>query len=180
MTQSLTESGIGQVAQGLIYLAKHVNKMDAANKANKSEYTTLIEQLSARLNAIDLSDVIDDTRSTGRDQTYSIDQINLKISQAKNDILGGDIPEALDTIRELIAEISENKDGIAAIFAGLATRVSVDSVQNFTLEQQALARDNISAVSKSEFESFVAKVGDLDTDFVAIINQVISEGTLPE
>lgn len=180
MSDPILETQVSRIAEALIHLAKVTNQLSQIDKANKTDYTLKYEELKAQLNSIDLSEAIDDTKSTSRSQTYSIDQIHLLISQAKNDILGGDIPDALNTLKELIAEISENEQGLAAVLSAQAKRVAVDQVQNFTLEEQTRARSNISAVGTDEFEQHKAAVGDLTYDFKAQVIATIDAGDLPE
>lgn len=177
---AVIETQVAKVAEGLVYLAKLINKLSNTDKANRQEYSQLTEQLQTQLNSIDLSEVIDDTKSTSRDQTYSINQINLLIKQSKDEILGGEIPDALNTLQELIAEISDNDTGIAAALANQAKRVAVDQVQNFTLAEQARARTNMSAVSQKDHDDFKAKIGDVDFNFVDAIKETVEAGDLPE
>lgn len=180
MSDPILETQVARLAEALTHIAKVTNQLNKTDKQNKTEYTLLFEQLQSSLNAIDLSEVIDDTKSTSRAQTYSIDQIHLLLKQSKDEILGGDIPDALNTLKELIAEISENEQGLAAVLSSQAKRVAVDQVQSFTLAEQQRARANISAVSQSELQQFKDKIGDTDFDFKAHVIGVIESGDVPE
>lgn len=179
MSQVL-ETQVARIAEGLLFVTKLTNQLSVVDKENKTDYTLKFEQLQQAINSIDLSALIDDSKATSNDQTYSINQIHRLIQEAKNDILGGEIPDALNTLKELIAEISENEQGLAAVLSKLAKRVAVDQPQNFTEVEQAQGRSNLDAVGKKEFQAHVDKVGDLDFDYVAAIKATREAGTLPE
>lgn len=112
----------------------------------------------------------------------SIATVNQRISdaetRAKNSaveqILGGATNAQLDTIKELGDALTNlSGDGVGAINAALAKRVSVDA-QTWTSNEQAQARTNIGAASGSDVTNAIsAAVGDPSTiDIDAIFTSV--------
>ena len=126
----------------------------------KGSLVAAINEVLSAVNAIDITDVIDDTATTGdTNSTYSADRILYLLDDLRSDILGGIPPSTLDTIAELASYLSDNSvtDGIVS---QLGLRVRVDAVQSFNSTQQAQARDNIGAVAASA-------VGNTDHNFVS-------------
>lgn len=95
-------------------------------------------------------------------------------NSAVEQIMGGATSAALDTIKELGDALTNlSGDGVAAINAALAKRVSVDA-QTWTSNEQAQARTNIGAASGSDVTNAIsASVGDPSTiDIDAIFASV--------
>ena len=73
-------------------------------------------------------------------------------------------PDALNTLNEIAAALSQDQTALDGILVALAKRVRVDAVQNFTSEEKTQGRSNIGAASAAE-------VGDVpNADFVATYN----------
>jgi len=111
--------------------------------------------------------LIDDSASAGNTgNAYSADKIISLIATSQASILGGLAPEALDTITELAAFLTDNAV-VDGLISQLANRVRVDAVQTFTGTKQQVARDNISAAAAADLTLLTSNVGDTTTDFVA-------------
>ena len=141
-------------------IVNNAGALSTLNTVQKGSLVSAINEVLAVVNAIDITDVIDDTATTGdTNSTYSADRILYLLDDLRSDILGGIPPSTLDTIAELASYLSDNSvtDGIVS---QLGLRVRVDAVQSFNSTQQAQARDNIGAVASSA-------VGGTDRDFAA-------------
>jgi hypothetical protein len=80
----------------------------------------------------------------------------------KEEILGADVPEALDTLSELADALADDADFAASITYALGKRVRVDfNNQNFTEPEKSNGRINIGAQA-------AADIGDADADLVAV------------
>jgi len=80
----------------------------------------------------------------------------------KTEILGTDVPAALDTLEELAEALGDDADFAASVTVALGNKVPWDSTPpGITVEQQINARTNIQAVA-------IDDVGDTDVDLVAV------------
>ena len=112
--------------------------------------------------------VVDDDATAGNlVKTYSADKVLALIAAAKDSILGGVAPEAIDTITELAAFLTDNTV-TSGLIDQLSNRVRVDAVQSLDSGKQTQARDNISAASALSVSNLTNAVGDTTTDFVNV------------
>lgn len=146
-------------------------RTDLGNKANltTTDKTSLVNALNEVLGKV--NNLIDDTAGAGiTDKVWSADKTVAYVQQVKSQILGGTIPEASDSLLELLTLINDDQNELNTIFLALDKRVSVDSIQTFSEAQQLQARQNIGAASDAEFQQFKIEVGDTNADFVAAYN----------
>jgi hypothetical protein len=82
----------------------------------------------------------------------------------RNELLGTDVPAALDTLSELADALADDTAFANTVSTALAARVRTDTAtQALTTAQQNNARANIAAVG-------VASIGDPEVDLVAAYN----------
>lgn len=146
-------------------------RTDLGNKANltTTDKTSLVNALNEVLGKV--NNLIDDTAGEGiTDKVWSADKTVAYVQQVKSQILGGTIPEASDSLLELLTLINDDQNELNAIFLALDKRVSVDSIQTFTNGEKQLGRENIGAASDAEFQQFKTDVGNTNTDFVTAYN----------
>lgn len=146
-------------------------QLDIGNKTtlsttDKTNLVNAINEVLSKTNAL-----INDMAGVGiTDKTWSADKIIAYSQQIKSEILGGTVPEALDTLLEIANQLQNDETELNAIALALANRVRVDAVQTFTTPQKLQARQNIDAASDTEFQQFKTDVGDTATDFLGIYN----------
>lgn len=109
---------------------------------------------------------IDDAAATTT-TTYSSSKIVSLVQGAVSEILDG-APEALDTLKEVAAELGNQDSAMQTLLSGLVRRIRFDAAQNLTAEQALQARQNIQAVG-------VADIGDYNLDLVALFNSALSD-----
>ena len=127
----------------------------------KTSSETLQSQLTGQI-----AGLIDDSQTESTTKTYSItkivSEINTKVSAAITELIDG-APAALNTLKELAAEITAKGGLVEELLTKIGNAVRVDIVQAFTSEQKAQALANIGAVSQSLYDAFVAAVvGDMN------------------
>ncbi len=143
-----------------------IGALDGLTTTAKTSLVSAINEVKAQIAAVDLTAVISDTALAGTtNKTYSVDKILTLLSALETKILGGIAPEAIDTIKEL-ADYLTNNSVAGGIVEQLANRVRVDSVQNFTAEQQAQGRANIGAAAAADLMALSAAIGNTDHDYV--------------
>lgn len=154
----LLASTIGEDVRNIL---ANIGTMSDLSTTEKTSLVAALNEVDAKLKALDLSSIIDDaTPSTSK--TYSsekiISEINAKVQEAKDALLGG-AGDAVDTLKELADLIAQNKDLIDAINAVAAKSVRVDVPQNtFTIEEKEQGRANIGAAAASDVESLTTRV----------------------
>lgn len=97
---------IEQLNADLGLLADHVGDLYESGAATQEQ----LDQLQADFEALDMTSIINDAATSGANITWSVDKIVASIlesfNQAKADLLGGDPPEALNTIFKLANELT--------------------------------------------------------------------------
>ncbi len=102
--------------------------------------------------------------STGTDATRAVTSEGVRQERValKAEILGSDVPLALDTLEELAAALADDAAFSVTVTNSLANRVRADTdTQGLTTAQQDNARINIAAAGSVE-------LGDPETDLVAL------------
>ena len=152
-----------------VRVATEINKSNAARGSlanlqttNKASVVAAINELSAALGA---ASNIDDSASSSA-TTFSSEKITGLIRQSVTDLVDG-APEALDSLREIAAELQGQNNAVEGILAQVGTRVSFGAAQTLSAAQAAQARENIGAVAKSA-------VGDTDVNLVEIFNAALA------
>lgn len=104
--------------------------------------------------------------ASGTDTTRAVTPHGLRQERLalRTEILGADVPSALDTLNELAAALSDDANFSATITTSLANRLRIDTAnQGLTSTQQSNGRANLSAVG-------TAQIGNEETDLLAIYN----------
>jgi len=102
--------------------------------------------------------------ATGTDATRAVTAAGVRQERLalKTEILGVNVPAALDTLDELAQSIGDNADFAGATTAALGNRLRIDvSNQALTTAQQVNGQTNLNVYSKTE-------IGNPETDLVAV------------
>lgn len=102
--------------------------------------------------------------ATGTDTLRAVTAAGVRQERValKAEILGADVPAALDTLDELAAALADDSNYAASVTTALAARVRVDTAaQGLTGTEQSNARTNIDAISGTA-------IGDPDVDLAAL------------
>ena len=129
--------------------------LSSLSTSAKNSLVASLNELDSKLSA--LTQIDDSAASITK--TYSSEKITQLNQQLKAEILGN-VPEAFDTLQELLAQLSEDENQIQAILTALANRLRFDAPQTLTAEQRAQGLANLGAVSRDE-------IGDTSVDLVA-------------
>lgn len=130
--------------------------------SQKSSIIAALNEVNALAKAASSSGgaVIDD--ATARTTTvFSSSKVVDLIADARQAILGTDVPAVLDSLDELAAAIGDDPNFAATITAALGNRLRLDAAQSLTDAQRAQGRANLGAVA-------AADVGDTTTSLVAV------------
>lgn len=144
-------------------LSGNANNLNALNTADKTSLVAALNELQTEINSLagQAGAQINDASGASATETYSVNKILDLVGDLRTEIMGTDVPAALNSLDELAAAIGDDANFAATIMAGLGNRVRVDAAQSFTSPQKAQARANIGADITS------AEIGNPDTDFVA-------------
>ena len=126
----------------------NIGDLSKLTTTQKASLVLALNELKAALGNIDLTAIIDDTKTT-TSLTWSSTQITTAINAAVTALVNG-APEALDTLKELGDAITTNKDAISALQTIAAGHVKYDAAQTLTAAQKTQARSNIDAASTTE------------------------------
>ena len=108
----------------------NIGDLSQLTTTEKTSLVLALNELKAALGSIDLTKLIDDTK-TATNLTWSSTKITNAISTAISDLVNG-APEALDTLKELADAIDANQDAIAALQTIAAGHVKYDAAQTLT------------------------------------------------
>ncbi len=135
----------------------------------KSSLVSALNELKSQVGNIDITALINDN-ITASSSTWSSDKVKTQIDVAVDALVNG-APGAMDTLKELAAEITGNEGVLNQLLATQAKRVAVDKTQNFTDGEKGQARANIGAASDADHSALSNRVGDVSTaNPVAIYN----------
>lgn len=174
---SLT-SFVNAVGADIKLFNQNQGDLTALTTAQKTSIVLAINSLKTALDTLQDAQAnaagINDAGSTSSTtETYSISKIIDIITTATNtlkqDILGS-APAALDTLQELAAALNDNASFATDIATAIGNRVRYDESQALTSAQQGTARSNIDAASKTDYDTFVASIGDPTVDLLATYN----------
>ncbi|MCK8493793.1 hypothetical protein M0L20_18145 [Spirosoma sp. RP8] len=111
----------------------------------KTNLVAALTSLNTKIaNAAGINDAVTATGST-----WSSNKIQGSIDAAVAALVDG-APAALDTLRELAAQMTADASMLDTIAVALGKRVRVDQAQTFTPTEQQQALDNIGGVSKAQ------------------------------
>jgi len=125
----------------------------------KNSLVAALNELKSQVGNIDLTALINDN-VTGSDTAWSSDKVKTQIETAVDALVNG-APGAMDTLKELAAEITGNEGVLNQLLASQAKRVAVDKAQNFTDSEKSQARANIGAASTADHSALSSKLGDI-------------------
>lgn len=155
----ITGSGTGDLTSlnttdksGLVAAINEVNaKPSAAAPGDASEAAKGIVELAS------LAEV-----AAGVDIERAVTPAGVRQERAalKAEILGSDVPAALDTLDELAAALGDDANFAATLTTGLGNRLRFDQAQVLTGVQQTQGQDNLGVYSRTQ-------IGDPETDLVA-------------
>lgn len=131
--------------------------------ADKASLVAALNEIKA---TVDAATNIDDSAAT-TNTTYSSSKIVSLVQGAVAEITDN-APEALNTLRELASELTDQEDLVQALLAGQSQRVSFAEAQTLTAEQALQARQNIQAVGATD-------IGDYDLDLVGVLNSALTD-----
>ena len=164
---NLTTVQKSNLVAALNELNSNIGALSALNTTQKGSLVGAVNEVLAVVNAIDLTDLIDDTAGSGDTTvTYSADKIFDLLGALRTEILGGIPPGTLDTIKELADYLADNTVS-GGIVEQLSNRVRVDAAQSFNSTQQAQGRGNIGAAAAADLTTLSNNIGDTDHNFVA-------------
>ena len=139
----------------------NIGDLSQLTTTEKTSLVVALNELKASLGTVDLSKIIDDSK-TATNLTWSSTKISNAISSAVSDLVNG-APEALDTLKELADAIDENQDAITALQTIAGGHVKYDGEQTLTTEQKAQARTNIDAASTESVTAVDTKASEAKT-----------------
>lgn len=129
---------------------------------NKSNIVGAINELFALIGT-NSGSFINDSASSGTNETYSIDKVLSLISGLRDEIMGDDVSAAMNSFKEIQEALAADESVTSALVTAMAKRVSVSAPQTFTIEEKIQGRANIGAYGIDE-------IGDPHTDLAALFN----------
>ena len=81
---------------------------------DKTKIVNAINEIKGLIDDVDITSIIDDTKNTWANITYSIDKIKQLIEQGKNELLNG-VDSAYDTLKEIADELTTIKEDVATL-----------------------------------------------------------------
>lgn len=160
-------NAVNDLVETLSSTRASVGALNALETADKNNLVAALNEIKATVDAA--TNINDDavTAST----TYSSTKIVGLIQSAVANILDG-APEALDTLKEVAAELGNQDSAMQTLLANQANRVRFDAAQTLTAEQALQARQNIQAVGTDDIGNFdLDLVNELNTALSALANQ---------
>ena len=127
----------------------------------KSTVVGALNELAARVAAVENATIIDDT-STDTDTTWSSTKIAAELAAGFADLVNG-APEALNQLNELAAAFQNNPDSITNIMTILGKVVRVDVAQAYSAAEKAQGLANLGGASAADLTQLAANVGDIGT-----------------
>ncbi len=170
--------------------AKSIGTNSDLKTTAKDSLVGALNELHGLLKAIDLAAVIDDSKTTAKDKTYSVDKILDLLSAQKKaiteQISGGITDTTMDSLKE-IADFLKG-DAAGGLVDALGKRVRADAEQNFSADQKKQARANIGAAAASDLDSLktaadatktaldtlTKNIGNTDADLVSAFNGALA------
>jgi hypothetical protein len=170
--------------------ASAIGNNGALTTTAKDSLVAALNELHAQVKAIDVTSVIDDTKTGAANKTYSVNKILdlLAVQKAAivDQISGGITDTTMDTLAEIAAFLKG--DAAGGMVDALGKRVRVDAAQSFSEEQKAQGRSNIGAASASDLsalqtsaaatktalDALSANIGNPTVDLVASFNAALA------
>lgn len=141
------------------HICANIGDLSSLTTDEKKSLVSALNELKEKLNSIDLTDVIDDTK-TVTNLTWSSTQISKAIGAAVAALVNG-APETMDTLKELSDAIEANEGVIDTLETIASGHIKFDGTQNLTESEKAQARTNISAASSEDVSNLKVDVENL-------------------
>lgn len=87
-------------------------------------------------------------------------KIQTAIAALKTEIMGDNVPAALDTLKEIAAAIQDDQTATSAMATAIADRIKLDSVQQLTVQQKQNVETTLN-------------LGNTGVDLVSVFNQAL-------
>jgi len=158
---------IGTDVKGIL---ANIGDLSALTTTQKASLVLAMNELKAAIDAVDLSDLIDDS-ATANSMTWSSTKISNAISAAVSALVNS-APEAMDTLKELADAISNNQSAIGALQTIAGKHVRYDEAQTLTDAQQTQARSNIAAAAASDVGTLSSLATTEKGSLVGAVNEV--------
>ena len=158
--QTRIESLIQRLAVEFKIVHGRIGTLANLSTTDKTDLVSAINELRAQIQSVVAGAFIDDAHPVATATTFSAAKITALLEGLKADILGG-ADAAFDTLKELQDAVQNDTSGLAALLNAVGSRVRFDAPQVLTLDEQAQARTNISAMARDE-------IGDVNADFIAV------------
>lgn len=87
-------------------------------------------------------------------------KVRTAIANLKAEIMGDDVPAALDTLKEIATAIQNDQTATSAMATAIADRIKLDSVQQLTVQQKQNVETTLN-------------LGNTGVDLVSVFNQAL-------
>ncbi len=138
--------------------AQEINKVRAERGALAGLSTQHKASIVGAINELETKIV---AASSGAVSSSDVDnKIRTAIAGLKTEIMGDDVPAALDTLKEIATAIQNDQTATAAMATAIADRIKLDSVQQLTAQQKQNVETTLN-------------LGNTGVDLVSVFNQAL-------
>lgn len=138
-------------------LIERINQLSTAIGEEVKKLKTKLTSVESRIESLN---IINDESSSGS-TVYSSNKVSTLITQVKEELLGG-ASEAYDTLKEIEEYITTDKSGASAMTLALSQRLKINEVHILLPEELSNIQESL-------------KLGNTDTDFVAVFNRALGD-----
>lgn len=137
-----------------------IERINQLSTAIGEEVKKLKNKLTFVESRIESLNIINDELSSGS-TVYSSNKVSTLITQVKEELLGG-ASEAYNTLKEIEEYITTDKSGASAMTLALSQRLKINEVHILSPEELSNIQESL-------------KLGNTDTDFVAVFNRALGD-----
>lgn len=138
--------------------AQEINKVRAERGALAGLSTQHKASIVGAINELETKIV---TASSGAVSSSVVDnKIQTAIAGLKTEIMGDNVPAALDTLKEIADAIQNDQTATSAMATAIADRIKLDSVQQLTVQQKQNVETTLN-------------LGNTGVDLVSVFNQAL-------
>lgn len=138
--------------------AQEINKVRAERGALAGLSTQHKASIVGAINELETKIV---TASSGVVSSSVVDnKIQTAIAGLKTEIMGDNVPAALDTLKEIATAIQNDQTATSAMATAIADRIKLDSVQQLTVQQKQNVETTLN-------------LGNTGVDLVSVFNQAL-------
>lgn len=138
-------------------LIERINQLSTAIGEEVKKLKTKLTSVESRIESLN---IINDESSSGS-TVYSSNKVSTLITQVKEELLGG-ASEAYNTLKEIEEYITTDKSGASAMTLALSQRLKINEVHILSPEELSNIQESL-------------KLGNTDTDFVAVFNRALGD-----